>query len=280
MNTIKHESKSLLSRPCTYNELISPDFVKWTQEIKESPTNIRRKIWEYDFIADILAKHDLLTNGNKGLGFAVGQEPLPALFAKRGCKILATDLDYEGAKEGGWTFSGQHTDSLDVLNTKGICDSNTFSQNVSLKFVNMNNLPDDLRQGEFDFIWSSCALEHLGSIKQGKEFIYNSMDCLKPGGIAVHTTEYNISSNIITLDSYIKRLNNVILRKRDIEDISSTLLSKGHEIHLNFELGDTPADKYVDIPPYKMNPHLRLKIGSRINPITCTSYGMIIKKSH
>jgi hypothetical protein len=278
MNTINCESKERVSRPCTYNELISPDFVKWTQEIKESPTNIWRKIWEYDFIADTLAKHGMLIAGKKGLGFAVGQEPLPALFAKRGCKILATDLDYDGAKEGGWTFSGQHTDSLEVLNTKGICDSCIFSQNVSLKYVDMNNISDDLRKGKFDFIWSSCALEHLGSIKRGKEFINNSMDCLKPGGIAVHTTEYNISSNTITLDSYIKRLNNVILRKRDIEDISSTLIFKGHEIHLNFELGDTPSDMFVDVPPYKMNPHIRLKIASRFNPIVCTSYGIIVKK--
>jgi len=219
----------------------------------------------------------MLQPGRRGLGFAVGQEPLPAVFAKYGCQILATDLDFESAQEKGWVDSKQHADSIDLLNNKGICDPVLFKEKVSLGTLDMNHIPDDI--GTFDFIWSSCALEHLGSIKNGKEFIYNSMKCLKPGGVAVHTTEYNVTSNIITLDSYVKRVNNVIFRRKDFEKIANRLQSEGHEIYLSFKLGNTPADKYVDVPPYKMNPHLKLKIGSRLNPVACTSYGLIIRKN-
>jgi hypothetical protein len=34
----------------------------------------------------------MLQPGRTGLGFAVGAEKLPALFASRGCRITATDL--------------------------------------------------------------------------------------------------------------------------------------------------------------------------------------------
>lgn len=75
----------MLSRPCTYNELISENYLRWTNEIKESPNVIWRKIWEWDLIIDTLHNLNLLKKGVTGLGFAVGQEPLPALFAKYGC---------------------------------------------------------------------------------------------------------------------------------------------------------------------------------------------------
>ena len=52
----------------------------------------------------------------------------------------------------------------------------------------MNHLPDDLRG--FDFTWSSCALEHLGTLAAGADFVVAQMDCLRPGGVAVHTTEF------------------------------------------------------------------------------------------
>jgi cyclopropane fatty-acyl-phospholipid synthase-like methyltransferase len=32
--------------------------------------------------------------------------------------------------------------------------------------ADMNAMPDTL--GQFDFVWSACAFEHLGSIRQGR----------------------------------------------------------------------------------------------------------------
>jgi hypothetical protein len=272
---IKAMSPSLLSRPCTYKELISPEFSRWTNEIKESTSDIRRKIWEFDFILDTLWQAGMMNEGRNGLGFAVGHEPLPAVFAKYGCNILATDLDIDEAQKEGWVDSNQHAGCLRILNENNICDQDLFHKNCRFKNVDMNHLPDDL--GKFDFIWSSCALEHLGSIKKGKEFIYNSLKLVKPGGIAVHTTEYNITSNYVTIGILPKKYKDCLFRKRDFEDIAKKVTSQGHEIHLSFELGNTPADTFVDIPPYKMNPHLKLMIRSRFNSFVCTSYGIVIK---
>ncbi|MBV5337004.1 MAG: hypothetical protein J0653_03215, partial [Deltaproteobacteria bacterium] len=71
-----------------------------------------------------------------------------------------------------------------------------------------------------DFCWSSCSLEHLGSIKAGLDFIKASLKTLKVGGVAVHTTEYNVSSDEATID------NNptlVLFRRCDIQGLVEEL---------------------------------------------------------
>lgn len=269
-------STQFLSRPCTYAELISPEFIRWTNEIKESPLDVRRKIWEYDFILNTLWSSDLIREGKTGLGFAVGQEPLSAVFVKYGCKILATDLDLDNACKEGWVDTNQHAKDVSVLNKNGICDQDLFQQNCKFLNLDMNHMPDNL--GTFDFIWSACALEHLGSIKRGKEFIYNSLKFLKPGGLAVHTTEYNLTSNCYTFGILPQKIPVSLFRRRDFENIAETLSFEGHEIRLSFELGNTSEDTYVDEIPYKMNPHLKLRTSSRFHSFIITSYGLIIRK--
>ena len=118
----------------------------------------------------------------------VGGEPLPALFASLGAQIVATDQSPETGMDAGWASS-----CLSGLNQQDICPEHTFSRLVTFREVNMNDIDADL-SGQFDFCWSSCALEHLGSLQHGLDFIENSLAILKPGGIAIHTTEFNLSS--------------------------------------------------------------------------------------
>ena len=96
------------------------------------------------------------------------------------------------------------------------------------------------------------------------------MECLRPGGIAVHTTEYNLSSNVDTIAQGIL----VLFRKRDIENIIQTLRGLGHEMEIDFDAGTGLKNTCVDLPPYTFNPHLRLQILNWVS----TSIGLIIKK--
>jgi len=161
------------------------------------------------------------------------------------------------------------------LNKKNLCDQALFDQRVELKSVDMNHIDKDL-QG-FDFVWSCCALEHLGSLKAGLDFIINSIRCLKPGGIAVHTTEFNLSSNGDTIET--PGLS--IYRRRDILGLVNQLTALGYNVApVNFHRGTGPLDAHVDLPPYKLyedyqtEVHLRLKLGK----FDCTSIGLIITK--
>ena len=104
-------------------------------------------------------------------------------------------------------------------------------------------------------------------------FLKNQLKTLKPGGWAVHTTEFNISSNDVTLDN---DPNTVIFRKKDIEQITKELEKEGHFVEeVDFSLGGLPEDYHVDLFPYKQDIHLRLQI----NEYVATSIGLIIQKN-
>lgn len=255
---------------CTQEQLESKTYQDWVKYFKLESNQLHRKIWEYCFIAETLKKYDLLREGMQGLGFAVGTEPLPATFCSLGARITATDLNFDEADKMGWVNTNQHAKNLENLNTKNICSPHNFLKLCRFQNVNMNNIPEDLR--DFDFIWSACALEHLGSLKHGEEFIYNSLKCLKPGGIAVHTTEYNFSSN----DRTVECGPTVLYRRKDIESIVAKLRSDGHSVsEINFSSGALEGDTYIDLPPYnRNNKHLKLVM----DEFVITSIGLVIQK--
>ncbi len=243
-------------------------FKRWCAELDEQP-NFHRKQWEFVYIMQALWERGCIAREKKGLVFAVGTEPLPAMFAKYGCNILATDIFPEKGIEMGWENGNQLCFGTEQLNTRGICDATEFSKRVSYRAVDMNDIPGELV--DFDFNWSSCSFEHLGTIEKGINFLQNQLKTLKPGGWAVHTTEYNISSNDETQDNN----DSVFYRKKDIEKIVALLRADGHYVdEPDYALGGLPEDFKVDIYPYKQDVHLKLQI----DKFVVTSIGLIIQK--
>jgi hypothetical protein len=243
----------LTSCLCTQSQLQSKIFQDWVRRMGEKEGVMHRKLWEWCYIAQALHERNLLRPGKNGLGFAVGQEPLTALFASYGCEITATDLDTQTATDAGWVKTQQHAKNLVSLNERGLCNADDFSQRVRFRYVDMNKIPEELRG--FDFAWSACSLEHLGSLTLGEQFVYNTLACLKLGGVSVHTTEFTISSNDKTVDYR----STVLFRRRDMERMANTLIEHGHTVEpFVFDVGDQPADVYVDVPPFKHDQHLKL----------------------
>ena len=228
---------------------------------------VHRKMWEWLFICQALAERDMLRPGRHGVGFGVGNEPLVALFAAQGCTILATDLSVEEAAAAGWTDTGQeYSGGLDGLNQYGLCPPEDFARLVSYRAVNMTALPDDL--GRFDFSWSSCAFEHLGSLEAGLDFVERQMACLRPGGVAVHTTEFNVSSDTDTVATG----GTVLYRRRDIEDLVERVRRAGCAVTCDLVEGDAPQDRHVDVPPFS-DVHLRTELGQFVT----TSLALVIE---
>lgn len=260
----------LNSSICTQASLLSPVMQEWQTRFKERPVHLHRKIWEWCFICEALAERGMLRPGKRGLGFAVGQEPLTAMFARMGASILATDLFVDRAEEMGWVDTGQHADSYDALNDRGLCDPKEFNRLVKFQFADMNDIGTSF-DGQFDFLWSSCAFEHLGDLQKGTQFVRNAIRCLKPGGYAVHTTEFNLSSN----EETVEQGNTVLYRRRDIEELMESLRAEGHDITMDWDEGNGYADQTVDVPPYKQHVHLRVQIEQH----RVTSIGLIIQKA-
>ena len=256
------------SQLCTNSQLTEEAFFHWCTAMHLAP-RAHRKVWEFCYILAVLDAKGVLQGGRRGLGFGVGQEPLPAVFAALDISIMATDAPPDVIAGHGWESTGQHASELAALNRPEIIPMDRLQQLVTFRPVDMNNIPDDL-QGN-DFCWSSCALEHLGSLEHGLRFIEASLRTLRPGGWAVHTTEFNLSSNDETFEAPTLS----IYRKRDIELLASRLVDAGHEVlPLNFHPGTAPMDEYIDLPPYEKHP-VRLQVAQYVT----TSIGLAVRKS-
>lgn len=256
-----------VSQPATFSQVKDPIYFDWCERLRLYPYP-NRKTWEFVFIAQVLELNGMIRSGHSSLGFGVGKDPVVAYFAANGIDVLATDLNPDAAIEKGWAQTNQWSKNLEGLNEKGICTDSQLKKHVQMQHVDMNDIPADI--GVYDFVWSACAFEHLGSIENGLNFVKNSMKHVKPGGIAVHTTEFNISSNDETINSG----DTVLFRKKDFEKLASDLKNEGYEVELNFDIGNANFDKFYDIPPYSDFTHLKLKLDKYIT----TSFGVVVKK--
>ncbi len=256
------------SRLCTQAELDAPWFRAWCDALGIAPM-AHRKNWEFAYIAQMLADLGKLEPGRRGLGFGVGRERLVAGFAARGAAITATDLEPESREATGWVRSDQHASSVEGLIHPEVCDPDAFRGLVEWRPVDMRAIPSDL--SDYDFCWSACAFEHLGSLEAGLEFVERSVDTLRPGGVAVHTTEFNLGSDDDTLETG----PTVVYRRRDLLAFKERMEAKGHEVAaFDFHQGEGVLDAYVDVPPYSdEEPVLRFAVGR----YTLTSVGIVIR---
>jgi hypothetical protein len=253
-----------ISQACTFSQMQDPHYKEWCRRLVE-PWHPHRKLWEWCYIGQACMEAGVLEPDRRGLGFGVGTEPLASYFASRGCTVVATDLPVDDARHEHWEVNNEHAESLTSLNQRKLCSEEQLRAQVSFRPVDMTAIPSDLLG--FDFVWSSCAMEHLGSLEAGLDFVQHSLACLRPGGIAVHTTEYNVSSNRETITSG----DTVAYRRRDIEDLATRLEVRGHHIACTFALGSAPEDRRVDTPPWG-EPHLKIPLG----PYVITSFGIVV----
>lgn len=248
------DKESLGWRVSTQTDLESDWFIWWCQELKLAPI-AHRKLWEYAWILQELHAANLLDNGGRGVGFGCGEEPLPSYLAARGLELLVTDLAPDREESKVWREAGKHGTSLASMFDEKIVSRKLFESRVSHRYVDMNDIASDIRG--YDFCWSVCALEHLGSIESGLKFIENSISTLRPGGLALHTTEFNYMSDGQTVEEG----GTVLFRRSDFEELAERLLARGCKIKsISFDVGDKPIDRYIDIPPYHLHEAVRMPV--------------------
>ncbi len=263
--TLSHATTQL----CSASQFDDPEYARLASEICVTP-RLHRKQWEYIFILAALSQSGVIRPCAKGLSFGAGREPMVAYFASKGCKIVATDMPPEMAEGSEWVQTNQYAAGKMSLKDDGVCDAETFDANVDFRFVDMNAVPDDL--ADFDFLWSSCALEHLGSLQHGLDFIKRTITCLRPGGVAVHTTEFNISS----LDRTREDVEIVYYRKQDIDALIEDCAPLASISTPNWCCVSTDLDARIDRPPFESRPyHLKIHLGDFV----ATSLGIILRRN-
>jgi SAM-dependent methyltransferase len=245
-----------------------PLYQRWCGILQETPS-FRRKQWEYVYILAAIEQAGLWNAGKSALGFGVGQEKIPALLASKNIQVLATDQSLSTGKQSGWVDYQQHASGITTLSHPDIISDAELTKHVQFRTADMNNIPHDL--GEFDVVWSTCALEHLGTIELSLRFIEQAMRCVRPGGIAVHTFEYNGGSNDDTIFSG----PTVLLRQRDLEAVSARLTAAGYQVGaLDLQPGNGFIDQWIDTPPYRNDPWPRLLLFRHV----AVSAGIVIRK--
>jgi hypothetical protein len=262
---------------CKYSDCVTDWYREWsgrigeTSEVSESIAASYRKIWEWSIILEAIRERNLLLPGKRALGFAVGREPIPSTLAAYGVDVLATDLGAAESEAAAWLETAQHAASKDNLYKPDLVDRKQFDERVSFQPADMRTL-ENLPSG-FDLIWSSCAMEHLGSRRAGLDFARRSLQLLKRGGMAFHTTEFNIMSpEGVDIDP-----SNCVYGKNDLELFGYELRDdKAAMEHMNFDMGHHQFDLNYDQPPYFQpgSMHFKLKIGG----VLCTSSLMILHK--
>lgn len=262
----------LTSAFCTYAQYNSPDFKALYPQLGIEQERPHRKHWELAFIAQAVKERKFLRPGNKGLGFGVGIEPLPCFFANAGCNIVATD----GPLNPLWSETNQHCMG-DKTKLDGWDEIEEEAQK-RIRYQEFNMTADPfLLHGQFDFVWSTSSLEHLGSLEAGEKFIHDSLDCLVPGGIAVHVTECSVYPGIDRDHPTV-----ALYSASRIERLCDALRAKGRHVHVNWSLGNAPEDYYVDQPPYDGPLHLKVALdidgcATGVKSMVVASLGLIIQ---
>jgi SAM-dependent methyltransferase len=268
------------SKVTTQEDVESPWFVYWCRQLG-IPAAYHRKSWEFAFLMQVLFERGRLRPGASGVGFGCGSEPVASWLTAHGVEATVTDLDPALARGRGWMETGQHATALELAFKPALVDRPTFERLARFEYVDMNALPSHL-DGRFDFCWSVCAMEHLGSIEAGLRFVEASLRTLRPGGIAVHTTEFNYLCHGETVESG----PTVLFLARHLEALKDRVEKAGHRVgSLDFRIGDGDLDHYIDLPPYDWQgapaealvaaeAHLKLAVDGY--PVTC--FGLVVER--
>lgn len=272
----------LACKPSTQADIAAPWVEHWCHEL-EIPRIFHRKIWELAYVLQALHRHGSLRPGARGLGFGCGQEPIPSYLASRGVEVTVTDQPPATMVNQGWAQTGQHASSIDASYHSHLVERDVFDRLVSLRYVDMNAIPPDLT--DYDFCWSVCAIEHLGSIAQGLAFVEHSLQTVRPGGLSIHTTEFNFANDRETIDNW----PTVLFQRQHFQMLADRLAAKGHVVApLDFDVGHLPLDRFIDVPPYQYDwtdavrqawerdgtPHIKLAIDG----FASTCFGLIVQR--
>lgn len=249
-----------VSQMCTASQLHEGVYASWAARLQQH-VHQHRRLWESVYILQVLDRYELLEAGARGLGFAVETGPLPAVMAARGVEVVATYLPGEEESAQG-SAPGSHRPTIATLRHADLCDDAAFGRLVSLRPAAITPIPPDLVN--FDFAWSVAGHEQLASIGAGVTFIEETLNCLRPGGLAVHVVKLGLTPD----DDRIGDAVAVPFRRRDLERLALNLISRGHEVAQLNLTGD-------DLSPQ----------GSRDRPTAArgrdmtASFGIIVRKA-
>jgi hypothetical protein len=231
--TAQLDVAGLASRPAHFSDVQSGWFAYWVSQLR-CAVRPHRKLWEFTVVLQALYEAGVLTRDAKLLGFGVGGEPLPSYLASLGVSVVATDLPEEAERDR-------------VLNPAFV-PGEAFDARVEVSNLDMRRLDDATLRG-FDGCWSCSVINTLSTADEAFDTLIGAMDVLRPGGVAVHTTDFAFADDV----AFCPR-GELAFTRSFFERVADGLNGRGHTVSaLSFDLGGHPLDGYVDLEPYEVD---------------------------
>lgn len=221
-----------------------------------------RAEWEQAWIISMLASLGLVAEGKRGIAIETREERVAAVIAARGVTVLATGAEALGR------------DALEarrnMLFHPAVVHAADFEERVRFHRLDPREI-GRVEQDDIDFCVSLDMPGRLGSVEATLEFLMASLAPLKPGGVALHTLPFNLTSDQMTWEFP----GLTLLRRRDIEELHRRLAREGHAmLPFNTHPGHAPEDERVTSVPGAMPGHRQ-----RNGVLVSTSFGLAIRKA-
>ncbi|MCP2605286.1 class I SAM-dependent methyltransferase, partial [Candidatus Aminicenantes bacterium AH-873-B07] len=224
--------------------------------------NFHRKIWEYIQIIFCLKQLNFLTPQSVCLAVGAGRGPLLYYLTYKVKKIYGIDL-YEG------TFFGGEDESDIPTSTEKYAPFPYIKNKLLL--IRMNALYLEFPDNFFDFIFSASSIEHFGNKKEILKSLKEMHRVLKPGGVAVITTELKLNFLGTSLPN---------VKLFTLKEFLTMIKQAGFIIQNNLELRIEKEyfQNWVKLPKeiYK-RPHIILRF---LNSIFTSINVVLFKKGH
>lgn len=179
-----HQPSDVLgARLADINDLLQPEFGKSFRSRLPNEQIIRspRKLWEFAWIAQQF--DNLRLSGGCFLGLGVGYEQLIFHFCHLAQSVIATDL-----------YTPDTAWSTARFETQQIFERSYFPyprERLTVQNMDMRRL--DYPANTIDAVWSCSSVEHVQTLPQFVQIFREIHRVLKPGGVAVITTEFSLA---------------------------------------------------------------------------------------
>ena len=171
-----------LNKICDRRDWAHPAWRRALEDLGYSaePARLHRKDWEFAQGVYGLRKLHRLAPEATALGLGAGAEPILFFLAGRLRRVVATDL-YAG------DFSGQEADPRILRDPEAFAPFSYHRERLEVRRMDATAI--DYAPESFDLVFSFSSLEHFGSRRAQRRCLGEIHRVLRPGGVAVLTTE-------------------------------------------------------------------------------------------
>lgn len=160
---------------CDAMDFFRPGFVEQMERVGELPW-FHAKQWEYFQLLE--TRRVYAPNARVLVGLGCGCELTLPPLAEGAEEVIATDLY---GQAGAWDVAQRRPDEV-------------YPAIKNLRVHSMDMRKIDLPPGIADFVWSLCAIEHVGGVDEIADTLRQAGRLLNDTGVLFVSTEYNLGS--------------------------------------------------------------------------------------